>query len=297
MKSTKIALVQAGSQLFDLKKTLQKLEDFLAMAAKQGAQLVLFPESFLPGYPRGLGFGAVVGQRTNEGREQWLAYWQSAVALGDPTFLKLSRLAAEYHLFLAVGVTEKVERTGSMYCAFWMFSPEGELLLHHRKIKPTASERLIWAEGDGKSIVVRSTSIGKIGGLICWENYMPSARMRLYAQGIELYLAPTADQRDTWQASVRHIAFEGRCYVMSCNQFSTKADYPDWLQPLVEKQPEILCRGGSVVVSPMGQIIAGPAWDSETILYADIHLQETVKAKFDFAPAGHYYRPDIFGEL
>jgi nitrilase len=176
------------------------------------------------------------------------------------------------------------------------FSPSGELIGRHRKLKPTGSERLIWGEGDGSTLPVFSTENGKIGGLICWENYMPLARMALYGQGVEIYLAPTADSRDNWQSTMRHIACEGRCFVLGCNQFVTRDMYPDDLETLDElvDQPEIMCRGGSVIVSPTGDVLAGPLWGEEGMLLAELDLEEVTRARLDFDVVGHYARPDIF---
>jgi nitrilase len=174
--------------------------------------------------------------------------------------------------------------------------PDGQLLGRHRKLKPTGSERLIWGEGDGSTLTVLDTELGKIGGLICWENYMPLARMAMYAKGVEIYLAPTADARDTWQATLRHIACEGRCFVLGCNQFLTKAMYPDDLEGIdqLADQPEVMCRGGSAIISPLGEVLAGPLYDEEGMLLADLDLGEVTRSRFDFDVVGHYARPDVF---
>ena len=199
---------------------------------------------------------------------------------------------------MAIGVIERDTQFGggTLYCTLLYFGPDGKIIGKHRKLKPTGAERLIWGEGDGSTLSVLSTEIGKIGGLICWENYMPMARMTLYSKGVEIYLAPTADSRETWQATLRHIACEGRCFVLGCNQYVTKAMYPTDLRDHSElsAQSEVMCRGGSVIVSPLGEIIAGPLYDQEGILYADLDMGEIVRAKLDFDVVGHYSRPDIF---
>jgi len=173
---------------------------------------------------------------------------------------------------------------------------DGRLLGKHRKLKPTAGERLIWGEGDGSTLTVVPTEFGRVGGLICWENYMPLARMAMYAKGVEIYLAPTADARESWQATLRHIACEGRCFVLGCNQFVTKGMYPAGLPGVedLQGQPEVLCRGGSAIVSPLGEVLAGPLWDKEDLLVADLDLAEVARGKFDFDVVGHYARPDVF---
>jgi nitrilase len=210
----------------------------------------------------------------------------------------LGEAAKKANVYLAMGVIERdMERsTGTVYCTLLYFGPDGRLLGKHQKLKPTAGERLIWGEGDGSTLTVIQTEIGRIGGLICWENYMPLARMAIYNKGVELYLAPTADARDTWQATLRHIACEGRCFVLGCNQYMTKDMYPEDLKKLkeLEEQPEIMCRGGSAIISPLGKVLAGPLYDQEGILFADLDLGAIARSKFDFDVVGHYARPDVF---
>ena len=292
----KAAVVQAAPVLFNREATMEKALKLITEAAKQGARLILFPEAFIPAYPRGLSFGTVVGSRSSEGRELWKLYWGNSVDVPGPITEQLGNAANEANAYLAIGVTERDNRgKGTLYCTLLYFGPEGQLLGKHRKLKPTAAERIIWGEGDGSTLIAIDTDIGKIGGLICWENYMPQARMAMYNQGVDIYLAPTADQRDTWQATMIHIACEGRCFVLGCNQFVTKDMYPKDLPGIedLENQPEIICRGGSVIVSPIGKVIAGPLWDKEGILYADLDLAEVVTGKMDFDVIGHYARPDV----
>lgn len=294
--SLKVAVVQAAPVLFDRAATLTKIEQLTRQAAEQGARLVLFPEAFVPAYPRGLSFGTVVGSRSPEGRSLWLKYWEEAVAIPGPALEQLAELARACQLWLCLGVIERGRPGGSLYCTLLFLNPAGELVGKHRKIKPTAAERIIWGEGDGSSLRTYATPWGQLGGLICWENYMPLARMALYQQGIALYLAPTADQREGWQASMRHIALEGRCFVLSCNQFVHRDMYPPDLPMREElaKQPDIMSRGGSVIVSPLGEVLAGPLWDREGMLLAELDLQELPKARLDFDLTGHYSRPDLF---
>ena len=294
MFNYKVAVVQAAPVLFNNTKTIEKMGSLVEEAAAHGAALILFPEVFIPGYPRGLSFGTVVGSRSNEGRELFLQYWENAIEIpGHDTDL-LGNMAKRAKVFLAIGVTEKDTVSDTLYCTLLYFSPEGKLLGKHRKIKPTAAERILWGEGEGKDLHVYDTSHGKIGGLICWENYMPLARNALYQQGLEIYLAPTADCRQSWQATLEHISCEGRCYVLGCNQFVTKDQYPTALQKELDNQPELMCSGGSVIYSPMGKLLAGPLFGEEGILYANIDHKEIIKAKMDFDVIGHYARPDIF---
>lgn len=290
----KAAVVQAAPILFDKQKTIDKIGQLVREAASKKAELILFPEVIIPGYPRGLSFGTVVGSRSEEGRDLFLTYWENAIEIPGPEIELLGKLAKTAKAFLVVGVTEKDTVSDTLYCTLVYFSNKGEYLGKHRKIKPTAAERIIWGEGDGKDLTVYATTHGKMGGLICWENYMPLARMALYQQGLEIYLAPTADCRQSWQATMEHIAVESRCYVLGCNQFVTKSQYPLELQKEIENQSSPLCSGGSIIISPLGKVLAGPLFNEEGILYADIDHREIIKSKMDFDVIGHYNRSDIF---
>ncbi|MEJ2747029.1 MAG: carbon-nitrogen hydrolase family protein [Anaerolineae bacterium] len=298
MNVVKTAVIQAAPILFDREATVTKACRLTAEAAGQGAQLILFPEAFIPAYPRGLSFGTVVGSRSPTGRLTWERYWTNAVDVPGPVTKTLGEAARAAHAYLAIGVIERDTQfsRGTLYCTLLYFGPDGRLLGQHRKLKPTAAERLIWGEGDGSTLTALDTPLGKLGGLICWENYMPLARMALYSKGVELYLAPTADSRDSWQATLRHIACEGRCFVLGCNQFVTKSMYPADLPGLEDlaNQPEIMCRGGSAIISPLGDVLAGPLYDAEGILYADLDLADVARSKLDFDVVGHYARPDVF---
>jgi nitrilase len=293
----KAAVVQAAPALFNRSASVDKACELMVEAGKNGAELVLFPEAFIPAYPRGLTFGTVVGNRTDAGRELWQIYWENSVDVPGPDTALLGKAAKAAGVFLAIGVIEKDEISrGTLYCTLLYFSPDGRLLGKHRKLKPTAAERIIWGEGDGSTLTTLDTRLGVIGGLICWENYMPLARYAMYRKGIQIYLAPTADQHDTWQSTLQHIACEGRCFVLGCNQYVSKNMYPPDLPGIEEldSQPEILSRGGSVIISPLGEILAGPLFDREGILYADINPAEVSRSKMDFDVVGHYARPDIF---
>jgi len=296
--SVKVAVVQAASVLFDREATVEKACRLIREAAAQNAQLVLFPEAFIPAYPRGLSFGMVVGSRTLEGRRTWQMVWESAVEIPGAATEALGNVVRETGVHLAMGVIERDGQFsgGTLYCTLLYFGPDGQIEGKHRKLKPTGAERLIWGEGDGSTLTVLDTELGKIGGLICWENYMPLARMAIYGKGVEIYLAPTADARETWQATLRHIACEGRCFVLGCNQFVTREMYPANLRELIDLsgQSDVLCRGGSAIVSPLGEVIAGPLYDREGILFADLDLGEIVRGKVDFDVVGHYARPDVF---
>ena len=298
LPQVKAAVVQAAPVPFDREATIQKACSLIAEAASQGAKLIVLPEAFVPAYPRGLSFGAVVGSRSDEGRRLWQRYWENAVDVPGPDTDTLGEAAREAGVYLAIGVVERDSQfsRGTLYCTLLYFGPDGQLLGKHRKLKPTGSERLIWGEGDGSTLTVIDTDFGKLGGLICWENYMPLARMAMYSKGVDIYLAPTADARDTWQATLQHIACEGRCFILGCNQFFTKDMYPNDLAAGDElaNQPEVMCRGGSAIISPLGEVLAGPLYDKEGTLFADLDLGDIPRARFHLDPAGHYARPDVF---
>jgi nitrilase len=292
------AAIQAAAIPFDREATVEKTIRLTQQAATAGAKLVLFPEAFISGYPAGLSFGTVVGRRNAQGRRLWERYWQSAVTVPGPATEQLAAAARDAGVYLIVGVIERDSQGsgGTLYCTLLYFAPDGRLLGKHRKLKPTAAERYIWGEGDGSTLPVFETELGKIGGLICWENYMPLARMTMYGKGVQIYLAPTADSRDTWQATLRHIACEGRCYVIGCNQYFRRdmypADFEGWEE--LREQPEELSRGGSAIISPLGEVLAGPLFGEEGILTAELDLAEVARGKFDLDVVGHYARPDVF---
>jgi nitrilase len=289
----KVAVVQASPVVFDRDRTIEKLSALAGDAARKGAQLVLFPEAFVSAYPRGLDFGAVVGSRTEAGREAFRRYWESSVDVPGPAVERLARVAHSNNLYLVVGVVER--DGGTLYCTALVFAPDGVLLGKHRKVMPTASERLVWGFGDGSTLPVFDTPLGKLGVVICWENYMPLLRTAMYAKGIEIYCAPTADSRDSWLATVRHIAVEGRCFVLSCNQFQRRSDFPADYEASFGNQPDtVICRGGSCIVDPFGNFVAGPNLQGEAILVAEIDTAEITRGKYDFDAVGHYSRPDIF---
>ena len=292
-----VSVVQDAPVLFHLSQTIEKIGDLTQKAAFQNTDLVLFPEAFIPAYPRGLGFGMVVGNRKEIGRELWLKYWENSISLESDEVKQLCKIARQNSVFLSVGIIEKDQTSeNTLYCSQIYINKTGTVAGIHRKLKPTGSERLIWGEGDGSTLTVVNTEFGKVGGLICWENYMPLARMAIYGKGVQIYLAPTADSRDNWQATLKHIACEGRCFVLGCNQYVTKSMYPEEL-PMIDElsqMDEQMCRGGSAIISPQGEVLAGPLFDEAGILRAELDLNQIAKAKLDFDVTGHYARPDIF---
>ena len=292
MSSFRAAVVQAAAAGFDLEAGLDKVGRLASEARDGGAELAVFPEAFVPGYPRGITFGTVVGDRTAEGRDQFRRYWEASVDVPGPAVERLAGTAAENSLYLVIGVVERAG--GTLYCTALFFSPDG-YLGKHRKLMPTAAERIVWGFGDGSTLPVFDTPLGRIGAVICWENYMPLLRMAMYAKGIQIYCAPTADGRETWLSTMRHVALEGRCFVLACNQFTRRSDLPaDIPNTLTQAPDDVLSSGGSCIIGPLGEVLAGPARDGEAILFADIDLDDIARGKFDFDVTGHYARPDVF---
>lgn len=293
MPSHRVAVVQAGASLFDTPRTLDRMQRHCEAAARERVELVVFPEAYVGGYPKGLDFGARVGSRTPAGRDDFLRYWQSAIEVPGPEVARIGGYAAELHAHLVVGVIER--DGGTLYCTALVFGPDGALLGRHRKLMPTASERLIWGQGDGSTLPVVDAPAGRIGTAICWENYMPMLRQAMYAKGVSLWCAPTVDDREIWQASMRHIAYEGRTFVLSACQYFTRADAPADYDCVQGDDPgTVLIRGGSVIVGPLGDVLAGPVYGQEAVLTAEIDPLDTVRGKYDLDVVGHYARPDVF---
>jgi len=296
--SVRAAVVQAAGKPFDTPAAVDNVCSLTREAAARGARLVLFPEAYVGGYPWGLAFGTAVGGRSDAGRRTWERYWRGAIDVPGPETARLGDAAREAGAYLCVGVIERDAKYsgGTLFCTLLYFGPDGALLGKHRKLKPTAAERLIWGEGDGSTLTAVETPYGTVGGLICWEHYMPLARMAMYGKGVDLWMAPTADARPRWQATLQHIALEGRCFVLGCNQYVTRDMVPADLEirDELEEWPELLCRGGSAIYDPLGELVAGPLWDGEGILVADLDLTAIPRSKFDFDVTGHYARPDVF---
>ena len=289
----KVAVVQIGSIPTDPLATAQKAAGFLRQAAGQGARLVVFPEALIGGYPKGESFGAPIGMRKPQGRDAFARYHAAAIDLDGPEVALLAEATAQTGAFAVVGV---IERDGAtLYCTVLYFDGAAGLVGKHRKLMPTAGERLIWGFGDGSTLPTFQTEMGRVGAVICWENYMPALRMHMYDQGVSLYCAPTADDRDTWIATMQHVAMEGRTYVLTACQHITRAAYGPLHESALGDDPAtVMMRGGSAIIGPLGQVLAGPDFSGETILYAEIDPAEVIRAKYDFDVTGHYGRPDVF---
>ncbi|MBZ8131886.1 nitrilase-related carbon-nitrogen hydrolase [Afifella sp. IM 167] len=296
MSQHRVAVVQTGSSLFDTPRTLERMGAHCETASGEGAELVVFPEAYVGGYPKGLDFGARIGMRSPAGRDDFLRYFKSAIDVPGPECAQIGSFAAKMKAHLVTGVIER--DGGTLYCTVLFFGPDGALLGKHRKLMPTASERLVWGQGDGSTIPVFETPLGRLGGVICWENYMPNLRMAMYAKGIGIWCAPTVDDREIWQSSMRHIAYEGRTFVLSACQYMTRADAPEAYDCIQGNDPAaILIRGGSVIASPLGEVLAGPVYEREAVIAADIDLDDIVRGKYDLDVVGHYARPDVFQML
>ncbi len=291
-----VAAVQAAPIVLEREATLDKLEALCAEAAGRGARIVLFPEAFIPAYPASTVFGPVFGGFLNPAAgPAFRRLVANAVDVPGPTTDRIGKLARAQRVHLCVGINERTP-TGTLYCTLLLFGPTGELLQVRRKLVPTHDERMCWGPGPAVAPAAVPTEFGPIGQLTCWENYMPLARFCLYRSGERIHLAPTADASDGWQATLQHIALEGRVFVIASNQYVTRAMYPSdfELKDALAQAPEVLCRGGSAILAPDGRYLAGPLYDAEGILTAELDLGEAVEARQLLDVAGHYSRPDVF---
>lgn len=291
MTATTVAALQIGASPEGKEATLERILAFEAEIAASGAALVVMPEALLGGYPKGEIFGTRLGYRLPEGREAYARYYRNAIDVPGPETDALAALSQRTGASLVIGV---IERAGStLYCTALYFDPATGLTAKHRKLMPTGTERLIWGQGDGSTLPVLETAAGRIGGAICWENHMPLLRTAMYAKGVQIWCAPTVDERDIWQCSMRHIAHEGRCFVISACQVQPSPaelglDVPGWdpQRPLIN--------GGSLIVGPLGDVLAGPLHGQTGLLTATIDIDELMRARYDFDVVGHYARPDVF---
>nr|WP_312478776.1 carbon-nitrogen hydrolase family protein [Achromobacter ruhlandii] len=291
MTATTVAALQIGASPEGKDATLERTLAFEAEISASGAALVVMPEALLGGYPKGEIFGTRLGYRLPEGRDAYASYYQNAIDVPGPETDALAALSQRTGASLVIGV---IERAGStLYCTALYFDPAAGLAARHRKLMPTGTERLIWGQGDGSTLPVLETAAGRVGGAICWENHMPLLRTAMYAKGVQIWCAPTVDERDIWQCSMRHIAHEGRCFVISACQVQPSPaelglNVPGWdpQRPLIN--------GGSLIVGPLGDVLAGPLRGQTGLLTATIDVDELVRARYDFDVVGHYARPDVF---
>ncbi len=290
----KLAVVQAAPVMFDKTACIEKALKLINECTANGAELIVFPELFIPGYPYGMTFGFRVGSRNADGRKDWKAYYDNSILANGPEMQQLIEKAKEQGIYLSIGYSERDAVTGTLYNSNMMIAPDGTAM-NHRKLKPTGSERVVWGDADRDYFPVMETPWGPMGNLICWESYMPLARVALYQKGISLYISPNTNDNPEWQDTIRHIAIEGHCYFINCDMFFTRADYPKTASADEEiaKLPEIACRGGSCVVDPFGHVVSDTIWDQEGIIYAELDMQKVPASKMEHDVCGHYARPDV----
>ena len=291
----RVAVVQAAPVLFDTAAGLEKALGLIREAAQNGAELVVFPELFLPCYPYGMTFGFTVGHREESGRADWKRYYDNSLLVPGLETEALAAAAREAGLWLSIGVSERVAESGTLYNTNLIFAPDGRLAARHRKLKPTGAERVVWGDADRGFFPVAETPWGPMGILICWESYMPLARVALYEKGVTLYLSPNTNDNEEWQATIRHIAIEGHCYFINCDMVFERSQYPADLnaQEEIARLPETVCRGGSCIVDPYGHYVTEPVWDREALIYADLDMNAVPASRMEFDACGHYSRPDV----
>ena len=291
----RVAVVQASPVMFDKTACVEKAVKLTEEAGANGAELVVFPELFVPGYPYGMTFGFTVGHREPSGRLDWKRYYDNSILVPGPETEALGAAAKAAGVYLSIGVSERETCTATLYNTNLVFGPDGALLTVHRKLKPTGAERVVWGDAQQDYFPVAETPWGNVGSLICWESYMPLARVALYEKGVTLYISPNTNDNEEWQATIRHIAIEGHCYFINADLFFTRADYPKDLHcpEEIARLPELVCRGGSCVVDPYGHYETEPVWDQEAIIYADLDMQKVPASRMEFDTCGHYARPDV----
>lgn len=289
-----IAVVQATPILFEKDACLKKALTLIRQCSENGAELVVFPELFIPGYPYGMTYGFTVGSRTPAGRRDWKAYYDNSIPSNGREMRALAECAKACRVYVSIGYSERDSTTATLYNSNMMIAPDGTAL-NHRKLKPTGAERVVWGDADRDFFPVMDTPWGPMGSLICWESYMPLARVALYQKGVSLYLSPNTNDNPEWQDTIRHIAIEGHCYFVNCNMFFTRQDYPRTFSAAEEiaKLPQLVCRGGSCVIDPYGHPVTEPLWDQEGILFAQLDLQAVPASRMEHDVCGHYARPDV----
>ena len=290
----KIAVVQATPVMFDKDKSIEKGISIIKECAQNGAELIVFPELFIPGYPYGMTFGFTVGSRNEAGRKDWKKYYENSILADGTDMDKIVRCAAENNVYVSIGYSERDLKSSTLYNSNMMISPGGETM-NHRKLKPTGSERVVWGDGDRDFFPVMETPWGPMGNLICWESYMPLARVALYQKGISIYISPNTNDNEEWQNTIRHIAIEGHCYFVNCDMFFTKGDYPDTESGKEEigRLSDIVCRGGSCIIDPFGHEASETIWDKEGIIYATLNMEKVYSSKMEHDVCGHYARNDV----
>ena len=293
-KNLRVALVQAEPVMFDKAASLEKVLKYIDEATSEDPGLIVVPELFIPGYPIGMNFGFRIGKRTEEGRTDWKRYYDNSLVSGGPEFNILSDKAKETGAYISLGFSERDAVSGTLYNSNIIFEPDGSYKVH-RKLKPTGSERVLYGDADKGYFPITETPWGPMGSLICWESYMPLARVALYEKGVTIYISPNTNDNPEWQATIQHIAIEGKCYFINADMIVRRSSYPDDLneKDAVSRQPERVCRGGSCIIDPFGHYLTQPVWDEETIIYSDLDMDLVASCKMEHDAIGHYSRPDV----
>lgn len=291
----KIAVVQAAPILFNKDECVKKVIDYIEESASKGSELIVFPELFIPGYPYGMTFGFTVGSRKEFGRVDWKRYYDNSIVIPGKETDAIAEVVKKYKVYVSIGVSERDLETATLYNSNIIFSPEGEIVSVHRKLKPTGSERVVWGDANKYYFPVCDTPWGNIGSLICWESYMPLARVALYEKGITIYISPNTNDNKEWQDTIKHIAIEGHCYFINCDMYFTKDDYPKDLlsKEEIDRLDNRVCRRGSCIVDPYGHYETEPVWDREEIIYAELDMSKVPMSRMEFDVCGHYSRPDV----
>ena len=290
----KVAVVQATPIMFDKDACVEKAIQYIRECAANGAQLIVFPELFIPGYPYGLTYGFTVGSRTQSGREDWKKYYDNSILADGCEMGRLVDVAKEQGVYVSIGYSERDHKNATLYNSNMMISPDGTAL-NHRKLKPTGSERVVWGDANKEFFPVLETPWGYMGNLICWESYMPLARVALYQKGVSIYISPNTNDNEEWQHTICHIAIEGHCYFINVDMYFTREMYPSDLncQEEIARLPDIVCRGGSCVIDPFGHAVTDTLWDREGVLYADLDMQKVPASRMEHDVCGHYAREDV----
>ncbi|MCI2062166.1 MAG: carbon-nitrogen hydrolase family protein [Eubacteriaceae bacterium] len=294
-KNCRVAVIQAAPVMFDKAACADKAVSLIAESAAEGAELIVFPELFIPGYPFGLTFGFTVGSRNEDGRKDWKLYYDNSVVVPGPETDKLCAAAKAAGAWVSMGLSERDAVTATLYNSNIIISPEGEIVSCHRKLKPTGAERLVWGDANKGYFPMADTPWGPVGCLICWESYMPLARVALYQKGVTIYISANTNDNPEWQDTIKHIAIEGHCWFINADLYFTKEMYPQDLHcpDEVAGLPETVCRGGSCVVDPSGHYATDPVWDKEDIIYCDLDMDRVPASHMEFDAVGHYARPDV----
>ena len=261
----KVALIQAEPVMFDKRASLEKVLKYIDAAMQQQPDLIVFPELFIPGYPIGMNFGFSMGKRTAAGREDWKKYYDASVVAGDMEFQALAEAARKSGTYVSLGFSERDAVSGTLYNSNVIFEPDGTYKIH-RKLKPTGAERTVWGDAN--------------------KDYFPVT---------EIYISPNTNDNPEWQATIQHIAIEGKCYFINADMIVRKSSYPSNLNEseTISQQPEMVCRGGSCIVDPYGHYVTEPVWDQESIIYAELDMSLPAACKMEHDAVGHYARPDV----